>query len=60
MIYLIFIIPILGMMLYINTVKLLKNIKEGRNTANQTGWGAVLTGLILFLSFVVILNALSY
>lgn len=53
---LIFIIPILGIILYVNTVKLLKNIKEGKNTAQQTGWGAILTGLIIFLSFVLIIS----
>ncbi|WP_165861362.1 hypothetical protein [Paenibacillus paeoniae] len=56
MIYLVFIIPILGMMLYINTVKLLKNMKEGKNTANQTGWGSLLTGLILLFTLLLILS----
>lgn len=49
-------IPILGMMLYVNTVKLLKNLKEGNETANQTGWGAVLTGVILLLTLILIMS----
>ncbi|WP_182914389.1 hypothetical protein [Paenibacillus sp. 1011MAR3C5] len=56
MFFLIVVIPILGIMLYINTVTLLKHIKEGKNTARQTCLGAALTGLILFLSIVLIIN----
>jgi len=59
-VYLIFIIPILGIMLYVNTVKLLKNIKAGRNTELQTGSGAVLTGLVLFLFLILIIEINTY
>ncbi|QCT00985.1 hypothetical protein E6C60_0259 [Paenibacillus algicola] len=34
--------------MYINTVTLLKNIKKGEETINQTGTGSVLMALIIF------------
>jgi len=59
-VYLIFIIPILGIILYVNTVKLLKNIKAGKNTELQTGLGAALTGVVLFLLLILIIEINSY
>ena len=43
-----FVIPMLGVLWYLNLVALLKKIKEERNTRNQTILGAVLTFFFIF------------
>lgn len=41
-------LPILAAVLYVNTVHLLKKIKRGEDTTNNTAWGAILTAMIIF------------
>jgi hypothetical protein len=42
-------VPIVSIIFFINCVELAKKIKNGdENTANNTGWGAVMFGFIIF------------
>jgi ABC-type nickel/cobalt efflux system permease component RcnA len=44
-----FLTPIIAICFFINCVTLAKKIKNGdTNTANNTGWGAVMFGFIVF------------
>lgn len=45
----IFFTPIVAIIFFINCVALAKKIKNGDpNTANHTGWGAIMFGYIIF------------
>ncbi|URN92855.1 MAG: hypothetical protein NAG76_13480 [Candidatus Pristimantibacillus lignocellulolyticus] len=45
----VFITPIVAIMFFVNVVSLAKKIKKGdENTANNTGWGALMLGYIVF------------
>jgi hypothetical protein len=47
--FIIYLTPIIAILFFINCVSLAKKIKKGdENTANNTGWGAVMLGYIIF------------
>lgn len=41
-------LPLLALVLYVNTMVLLKKIKNGEDPFNNTVWGAILTFIIAF------------
>ncbi|MFY2156330.1 hypothetical protein ACOSZF_11750 [Cytobacillus firmus] len=46
--FLLFVIPLLGVLLFITFISFLKNLKSGTSTHNQTILGAVFTFIFLF------------
>ncbi|MEC0094345.1 hypothetical protein [Paenibacillus macquariensis] len=51
MVYLmLFLTPIVSIIFFVNCVAIAKKIKNGdEDTANNTGWGAVMFGYIIFM-----------
>jgi hypothetical protein len=44
-----YITPIVSILFFLNCVSLVKKIKNGnQETANNTGWGAIMFGFIIF------------
>ncbi|KRE31634.1 hypothetical protein [Paenibacillus sp. Soil522] len=47
--FIFYLTPIVSIIFFVNCVELAKKIKNGdKNTANNTGWGAVMFGFIIF------------
>lgn len=45
----VYVTPIIAILFFVNCVSLAKKIKKGDgNTANNTGWGAIMFGYIIF------------
>lgn len=40
--------PIISIIFFVNLVSILKRIKNGQDTTNQTVWGSVMLGYITF------------
>jgi len=49
-------LPVLAAVLYVNTVRLMKKIKRGEDTTNNTAWGAILIAIIVF-GFLVLIGS---
>jgi len=46
----VYLTPIVSIIFFVNCVAIAKKIKNGdENTANNTGWGAVMFGFIIFM-----------
>ena len=53
----VYLTPIVSIIFFVNCVAIAKKIKNGdENTANNTGWGAVMFGYIIFM---IILSSLQ-
>jgi len=48
LIFFLFVIPSLGVLLFLTFTSFLKNLKDGKSTHNQTILGAILTFIFLF------------
>ncbi|PKR85627.1 hypothetical protein CWO92_07915 [Heyndrickxia camelliae] len=48
LIFFLFVIPSLGVLLFLTFTSFLKNLKDGKSTYNQTILGAILTFIFLF------------
>ncbi|MFT4414362.1 hypothetical protein ACLM5H_10935 [Fredinandcohnia humi] len=56
-ILLLYVTPIIAIVFFVNCVSLVKKIVKGEDTANNTGWGAIMFGYIIFsLIMAVLLN----